>query len=102
MIKKKVLVEERKGELTMLIKVENAEGQFVQHEVSEEYMELCFKAAQKIADKAKNADECIGLIEESTSCDVQKSIISSMTLDILKAKLMKKMLIETLMHEFGM
>lgn len=82
-----------------VINVEDEQGQVHQHDVSDEYMEFCFARAKHIATALvdnPNPDEFERLVEESPD-DTQKSIVASMTIDILSNSIMKFMFLKTLL-----
>lgn len=74
-----------------VINVEDEQGRVHQHDVSDEYMEFCFARAKHIATALvdnPNPDEFERLVEESPD-DTQKSVVASMTIDILSNSIMK-------------
>lgn len=83
----------------MEIQVENALGKVEKYEVSKEYLELCFRQAKFIADDNihnLSVEKVCEQVEECTSNEVQRSVITQMVSDLLMERatelILKKLL----------
>ena len=72
-----------------------------QIEVSKEALELYFARAKAIYEQANSAEECIELIEQSSTDDKVRSIIAEMIVITQKERAMQQMLMQVLKQVSG-
>jgi hypothetical protein len=78
------------------LNIENEQGQFEEVNVSDDFMELCWKQATVIVKQANDGREIVKLIEETTSDNKQRSIIADMVLKQLVRKSMVSLICRVL------
>jgi Asp-tRNA(Asn)/Glu-tRNA(Gln) amidotransferase B subunit len=81
------------------LNIENEKGEVQEVQVSREFLELCFKNATTIANKATSVEEICEMVEEVTSDESTRSIIVDMILHKIAARLAVQDIIQALLGE---
>lgn len=68
------------------------QGEVEQVEVSEDFMELCWKQARIISEQAQSTADVVTMIENTTTDDRQRSILADMVLKQLQGQTMIKLI----------